>query len=43
MGTWAGVGAGRWLFFSRRDSAWKRATTGDVFWLDAAVLERFRR
>jgi hypothetical protein len=42
MGTWAGVGAGRWLFFSRRDGAWETATTGDVFWIDAGVLERFR-
>jgi hypothetical protein len=38
MRTWDG----RWFFFSRRDGPWESVRTGDVFWIDAAVLERYR-
>ena len=38
-----GTPDGRYLFFSRRDGAtWDETTTGDVYWVDAAVLEQFR-
>jgi hypothetical protein len=34
---------GRYLFFSRRWGAtWNEATAGDVFWVDARILDRFR-
>jgi hypothetical protein len=34
---------GRFLFFSRRQGAsWAAATAGDVYWVDAKILERFR-
>jgi hypothetical protein len=34
---------GRYLFFSRRWGAtWEETTAGDVFWVDARVLEQFR-
>jgi hypothetical protein len=34
---------GRYLFFSRRwGSGWATATGGDVFWVDAVILDRFR-
>jgi len=47
MGTWGptwdgGTSDGRWLSLSRRDGPWGTATTGDVFWIDDRVLERFR-
>ena len=35
---------GKYLFFSRRRGAsWKEATAGDVYWVDAKVLEKARR
>ena len=35
---------GKYLFFSRRWGAtWKETTAGDVFWVDARLLDRFRR
>jgi len=35
---------GRYLFFSRRWGAtWEETTAGDVYWVDAKVLEQFRR
>ena len=35
---------GKYLFFSRRRGAsWKDATAGDVYWVDAKVLEQFKR
>lgn len=35
---------GKYLFFSRRRGAsWKEATAGDVYWVDAKVLEKVRR
>lgn len=35
---------GKFLFFSRRRGAsWSEATAGDVYWVDAKILERFRR
>jgi hypothetical protein len=35
---------GRYLFFSRRRGAtWKDATAGDVYWVDAKILNQFRR
>jgi Tol biopolymer transport system component len=35
---------GRFLFFSRRQGAsWAEATAGDVYWVDAKILEQFRR
>ena len=35
---------GRFLFFSRRRGAsWSAATAGDVYWVDARILEQFRR
>jgi Tol biopolymer transport system component len=35
---------GRFLFFSRRQGAsWPAATAGDVYWVDAKILEQFRR
>jgi hypothetical protein len=35
---------GKYLFFSRRWGAtWEETTAGDVFWVDARVLDRFRR
>ena len=35
---------GRFLFFSRRQGAsWSEATAGDVYWVDAKILEQFRR
>ena len=35
---------GKYLFFSRRQGAsWKDATAGDLYWVDAKVLEQFRR
>lgn len=35
---------GRFFFFSRRRGAsWNEATAGDVFWVDARILELFRR
>ena len=34
---------GRYLFFSRRVGAtWETTTAGDVYWVDAKILERFR-
>ena len=34
---------GKYLFFSRRWGAtWEETTAGDVYWVDAGVLERFR-
>lgn len=34
---------GRFLFFSRREGAsWDNATAGDVYWVDAKILDRFR-
>ena len=39
MGTWDG----RYLFFSRRVRRdLDETTAGDVYWVDAAVLDRFR-
>ncbi len=35
---------GRYLFFSRRTGeSWAEADAGDVYWFDAAVIERLRR
>jgi hypothetical protein len=35
---------GKYLFFSRRWGAtWDTATAGDVYWVDAKILDRFRR
>lgn len=35
---------GKFLFFSRRQGAsWGAATAGDVYWVDAKILEQFRR
>ena len=35
---------GRYLFFSRRWGAtWEETTAGDVYWMDARVIEEFRR
>ena len=35
---------GKYLFFARRRGAsWKEATAGDVYWVDAKVLEQVRR
>ena len=35
---------GKYLFFSRRWGAtWEETTAGDVYWVDAKVLDRFRR
>jgi hypothetical protein len=35
---------GKYLFFSRRWGAtWEQTTAGDVYWVDAKVLDRFRR
>ena len=35
---------GRFLFFSRRRGAsWSQATAGDVYWVDAKIVEQFRR
>ena len=35
---------GKYLFFSRRWGAtWETTTAGEVFWVDAKVLDRFRR
>ena len=35
---------GKFLFFSRRRGAsWSEATAGDVYWVDAKILEQFRR
>jgi hypothetical protein len=35
---------GRYLFFSRRrGNSWSAATAGDVRWVDARILEQFRR
>ena len=35
---------GKFLFFSRRQGAsWREATAGDVYWVDAKILEQFRR
>lgn len=39
MGTWDG----RWFFYSRRDAPWDSVRTGDVYWIDASVLQRYRR
>lgn len=34
---------GKYLFFSRRRGAsWRTATAGDVYWVDAKILEQFR-
>ena len=38
MRTWDG----KWFFFSRRDAPWASVRTGNVFWVDAAVIERHR-
>jgi hypothetical protein len=38
-----GTPDGRFLFFSRRTGAsWDEADAGDVYWVDAAVIERMR-
>ena len=35
---------GKFLFVSRRQGAsWSTATAGDVYWVDATILEQFRR
>jgi hypothetical protein len=35
---------GKYLFFSRRWGAtWEETTAGDVYWVDAGVLDRFRQ
>lgn len=35
---------GKYLFFSRlRGASWKEATAGDVYRVDAKILEQFRR
>jgi Tol biopolymer transport system component len=35
---------GKYLFFSRRWGAtWEQTTAGEVYWVDAKVLDRFRR
>jgi len=35
---------GKYFFFSRRRGAtWEETTAGDVYWVDAKVLEQFRR
>ena len=35
---------GKYLFFSRRWGAtWEETTAGDVYWMDARVLDQFRR
>jgi hypothetical protein len=35
---------GRYLFFSRRSpGSWAEASEGNVYWVDARVLEQFRR
>ena len=34
---------GRHLFFSRRwGASWEEVTAGDVYWVDASILDRFR-
>jgi len=38
-----GTPDGRYLFFSRRTGdSWDEADAGDVFWVDAAVIEKMR-
>jgi Tol biopolymer transport system component len=35
---------GKYLFFSRRWGAtWEETTAGDVFWVDASIIEQFRK
>ena len=35
---------GKYLFFSRRWGAtWETTTAGDVFWVDAKVLDQLRK
>jgi len=35
---------GKYLFFSRlHGGSWSKATAGDVYWVDAKILEQFRR
>jgi hypothetical protein len=35
---------GKYLFFSRRWGAtWEETTAGDVYWVDARILDRFRK
>jgi hypothetical protein len=35
---------GKYLFFSRRwGTTWENVTAGDVYWVDARILDRFRR
>ncbi len=39
-----GTPDGKVLFFSRRVGAsWEETTAGDVYWVDAAVLDELRR
>jgi hypothetical protein len=33
---------GRYLFFSRRRGSWAEAVSGDVYWVDVRILDRFR-
>jgi hypothetical protein len=35
---------GKYLFFSRlHGGGWSKATAGDVYWVDAKILDQFRR
>ena len=35
---------GKFLLFSRRQgTSWSTSTAGDVYWVDAKILEQFRR